>query len=57
MTVELSEFDEECLRFYGKLLTGKKKHWCLNWDQLPIDETCEEFQCCFCNIVDEDETK
>jgi hypothetical protein len=42
------EFEEECIKFYGKVLTGKFAHWCYEWDGLPIDETCEEFKCCCC---------
>lgn len=29
-------------------LTGKYKHYCCEWDLLPIDETCEEFEACLC---------
>lgn len=32
---------------YNKL-TGKYKHYCLDWDGLPVDETCPEFECCTC---------
>ena len=29
-------------------LTGKYKHWCPEWDYLPIDETCPEYSSCSC---------
>jgi hypothetical protein len=42
---------EDCLKYYGKVLTGKYRHWCYEWDELPIDDTCEEFECCICFIT------
>jgi hypothetical protein len=41
-------FDEECLAMYGELLTGGHKHFCWEWDGLPIDDTMDEFECCLC---------
>lgn len=38
---------QDCLP-YGRVLTGKYSHWCLDWDGMPIDETCPEFECCTC---------
>ncbi len=32
---------------YDKL-TGKYKHWCYDWDDLPIDETTSEWSGCNC---------
>lgn len=29
-------------------LTGTYKHWCNDWDALPVDETCIEFTMCSC---------
>ena len=29
-------------------LKGKYKHYCNDWDYLPIDETCHEFIACTC---------
>ena len=43
-------FEEDCLKWRGKVLTGKKAHWCNDWDGLPIDETCDEFQSCHCQF-------
>lgn len=39
---------EDCMKWRGRPLTGNYVHWCLDWDLLPIDETCPEFPCvCF----------
>jgi hypothetical protein len=38
----------DCLRWRGRVLTGKKSHWCWDWDGLPVDETSDEFDCCGC---------
>jgi hypothetical protein len=39
---------EDCMRWRGKVLTGKFAHWCDDWDGLPIDETSLEWPCaCF----------
>ena len=48
MSNPISEFDQDCLDIYGKTLTGKYKHFCLEFDGLPIDETCFEFKYCDC---------
>lgn len=43
------EFIADCLHWRGRALTGKYSHWCQEWDQLPVDETCGgEFSCCNC---------
>ena len=41
----MTEWEEDCLHWRGRVLTGKYKHWCLDWDDLPIDETCHEWPC------------
>ena len=46
----MSEFESECIRYYRKVLTGKAAHFCLDWDDLPIDETCPEYECCTCGF-------
>lgn len=28
-----------------RVLTGKYSHWCYEWDELPVDETCMEWPC------------
>lgn len=52
---EISELDEESIKFYGRPLTGKYKHFCIEFDFLPIDEHCEEFKYCMC-FEDEEKT-
>ncbi len=42
------EWDLACMRTYGHILTGAKRHFCHAWDDLPIDETCDEFDGCTC---------
>lgn len=41
-----TEWEEDCLEYRGVLLTGRYAHYCLDWDGLPIDETCVEWPCC-----------
>ena len=41
-------WDEDCLHWMGMILTGDYKHYCPDWDDLPIDETCGEFGWCTC---------
>lgn len=35
-----TQFQEDCLRWRGSMLTGDFAHWCGEWDGLPVDETC-----------------
>lgn len=44
----MTELDEEAIKMYGKPLTGKYKHFCLEFDYLPIDEHSSEFAYCTC---------
>ncbi len=46
---------EDCMQFWGRVLTGGRAHWCNDWDDLPIDDTCEEFKCCTCYPEPDDE--
>ena len=39
------EWLQDCLKWRGRPLTGKHGHWCPDWDELPIDETCSEWPC------------
>lgn len=39
---------EDCFRWRGRLLFGQQAHWCWDWDGLPVDETCDEHECCTC---------
>ena len=36
---------DDCMRWRGKVLTGKFAHWCHEWDGLPVDETTPEWHC------------
>lgn len=45
MSEPSQDFIEDCMKYRGRLLTGKYRHWCPDWDFLPIDETCPEFPC------------
>jgi hypothetical protein len=44
----MTEFDQDSLDIHGTILTGKYKHFCNEFDGLPIDETCIEFAYCLC---------
>lgn len=44
----MTEIDQDAIQIYGKPLTGKYKHYCLEFDYLPIDHTCFEFKFCLC---------
>jgi len=48
---DLSEWEVECLARWGRILTGSKGHWCPEWDGMPIDSTCTEFDTCMCDVV------
>ena len=28
-------------------------HWCPDWDMLPLDAACPEFECCTCKRGDD----
>lgn len=45
---------EDCRRWRGRLLTGGRRHWCLDWDLLPVDDTCPEWPCS-CAGIEEDQ--
>jgi hypothetical protein len=45
------EFNEDCMEFYGQILTGEFRHFCPDWDYLPIDETCYTFEHCLCHFM------
>lgn len=40
----------DCMRLRGRRLDGKQGHYCLDWDELPVDETCAEWPCTCFNI-------
>ena len=45
MSEQSQEFMEDSLRWRGRILNGVYAHWCFEWDELPIDETCPEWPC------------
>jgi hypothetical protein len=42
------QWKEDCLKQCGRVLMGKYRHWCADWDDLPIDDTREEFKAGTC---------
>jgi hypothetical protein len=44
----VNAWELDCKHYWGKTLTGEKAHWCPEFDDLPIDETCDEFKWCEC---------
>ena len=46
----LSDWVNDCMKWHGHVLTGNFRHWCAEWDDLPIDNTCKEFEACHCNF-------
>lgn len=40
-----SEWIHDCIHWRGRVLTGRQRHWCFDWDGLPIDETTPEWPC------------
>jgi hypothetical protein len=43
-----AEWIEDSMHWRGKVLTGKRAHWCFDWDMLPCDETTDEITACHC---------
>jgi hypothetical protein len=43
-----AEWVEVCVDIHGRVLTGKHQHYCAEYDGLPVDETCPEFDDCVC---------
>lgn len=39
---------EDCRKWWGCVLTGGDAHWCGDFDDLPIDNTCGEYEYCTC---------
>jgi hypothetical protein len=52
-----ADWIEDCLKWRGHVLTGKKAHWCFDWDDLPMDETCLEYKERTCHCFEEDENE
>lgn len=47
----MTEWELDCIRWQGRVLTGAQAHWCPDWDYLPIDETTPEHEACTCGPV------
>jgi hypothetical protein len=45
MKQQSSDWILDCMHWRGKVLTGKRAHWCEDWDGLPVDETTPEWPC------------
>jgi hypothetical protein len=39
---------EDCMKWRGRVLWGHYRHYCSEWDCLPVDEWTPEFGCCTC---------
>lgn len=44
----MTDWEDDCMEWHGRVLTGKFQHWCDDWDYLPIDTSCEEINICLC---------
>ena len=44
----MTDWEADCYEFHGKFLHGTFQHYCAEFDGLPIDETCKEFDHCKC---------
>lgn len=53
MNIEV-EWAKDCMHWRGRVLTGDKAHYCLDWDGLPVDETCLEWSTCQCMPHDQE---
>ena len=51
------KWEQDSLKWNGHVLQGEFCHWCHDWDDLPIDETCPEFAVCSCEFRDWDMVK
>jgi hypothetical protein len=50
MTEQPPKWEESCMRVYGRVLVGERSHFCLDFDGMPIDETCPEIRMCVCKL-------
>ena len=44
----MTDLDQDAIDIYGEPLKGKYKHYCCEFDYLPVDEHCFEFKFCDC---------
>jgi hypothetical protein len=45
MDTSSPDWVKDCMHWRGRVLTGEFRHWCEEWDFLPIDETTPEWPC------------
>ena len=45
-----ADWIEDSMKWWGRVLDGENTHWCPDWDDLPIDKTCDEFEHCTCTF-------
>jgi len=51
---ESTDWAVDSFRWRGAMLNGLFTHWCYEYDELPVDETCLEFPCgCERDLADE----
>jgi hypothetical protein len=43
---------DDSLQWRGRVLLGRYAHWCPDWDDLPMDETCDEWPCSCKELLD-----
>ena len=53
----MTEWEEDCISCWGRVLTGKYAHFCSDWDYLTLDETCHPFMYCNCEYTEWDMTE
>lgn len=41
-----TDWEQDCVKYRGEVLTGRGQHWCFEFDELPTDDTCAEWPCC-----------
>jgi len=39
------DFTKDSVQWRGRVLRGVYAHWCPDWDDLPMDESCPEWPC------------
>lgn len=49
----MSDFERDSLAEHGRVLAGKCKHYCPDWDFMTVDETRAEFDSCTCYPMSE----
>lgn len=42
------DWEKDCQKYHGRVLTGNYAHYCYDWDSLPIDESLPEWETCIC---------